>query len=367
MKKILTSLIIAAMLCAMIIPMTAGAIDGDQLIKVDFLNDKFETVDPYYGSEVKFEEKWDMSKVTSDTLFITKKQDATDEAWKACLWYVEKTGYYVTESTKYTAYFEVASPHSTKYSGVPFLLTEDPEDHFYDNYYMYWGHFSDAGDNKDSEGNRWTEMRMTMNYGILDCIVGDGYNSNKLSYIHPAFVTETVSETCLATEVTELKFVTMKIEYEGLNVYLFYLDEKGDWIRIENDGAPMCYEADYGSEIVLGTYSRDQERHNIIRNIKLLQGTGLTLAQIQNANQTKDPKPAKPAPLTTEPEVTEAPEETEPETDAPAATDPAPTEGKVITADPGTEEPAKKGCGSFIGIASVMALAAAGVMIRKKH
>lgn len=366
MKKILSAVLTAVLLTSMILPLGVHAADGELLIEVDFLADTFRTVHTMVPNDNQFGDKFDFSAVTSDTLMIQKKAGCTTEVWEDPMWYVEDSGYYLTDDTKYTMVFEVASPHSTKYSGIALVHENDG----YDSYDMMWGAFSDNGDNKDGDGNRWSEVRYVYNYGEMKYLLGSGYNSNSLSYFHPALQTEVISDSCTSSAVTEAKFCTMKVEFNGRKITTFYLDASNNWVLLENDGNAMEYEAEFGSEIVLGVYARNQERHNIIRNLKLLQGTGLSYTDILTAKQTSEPKPAKPEteePTTAAPAPTEAPttasEPAEQPTESPAQSD----ENKT---DPADSEKGKesKGCkGSVVFVPVLFALAAGTVAVRRKR
>lgn len=375
MKKIITAVVICAMLVTMFIPATVSAKDGDLLIDVDFRNDTFKTVHALTEETFGFEKKFDLSTVTSDTLLFQKNAEADDAAWKEPMFYMEETGYYLTETSKYTMYFEIATPHNTKYSGVPLIHEVDGD---YDYYIMMWGAFSDNGDNKDSDGKQWSEFRIVYNYGEDKYRLGTGYNSKNLTFYHPALATETIpTDNCTSTPISEVKFATMKVEFEGLIAHFFYLDETGNFVRLETDGEPIEYISVVGAEVLLGTYARDAERHNIIRNMKLLQGTGLTLTDIMTAPQTTDPKPPKPEATTTASTTTEAPATAtavpDTTTEAPAATTAAPADSSVpanTTAAPAeTTAAAGGGCGSFMVFLPVtlVTTAAAVFVTRKKR
>lgn len=362
MKKFFSVLLICALFASALIPVSAA--DGELLIEVNFLTDEFITVHTMNLNTYDFSEKFDLSNVTPDTFMIQKNTACTNTVWEDCVWYIENSGYYVTEDTKYTVYFEVASPHSGKYSGIPIIREGDE----FGLYAMLWGSFSDNGDNKDSDGNYWSEARYVYNYGEMKYQLGTGYNSNNLSYFHPAFQVDSITDNC-KTEITEAKFATLKFEYNGLYITTFYLDDLNNWVRLENDGYPMEYITEYGSEIILGTYSRNQERHNIIRNIKLLQGTGLSYTEIQNAQQTSEPKPPKPetaAATTAAPVPTQAPTEAPVVTDAPTAA-PVATNAPEATATEAVSE--KKGCGSAVVFLPVTAALTVGCVVlrKKKH
>ena len=121
MKKTLTVLLIAAMLFSMLIPLSASAADGELLIAVNWTSDTFRTVNQGSSACQDFLQKYDLSKSTSDMLFMTMKEGCDDATKSSDMFYIEDTGYYITNDTKYTIYFEVASVHNNKYSGVPFL------------------------------------------------------------------------------------------------------------------------------------------------------------------------------------------------------------------------------------------------------
>jgi len=365
MKRTLAIVLLLAITAAMFIPVPASAKDGELLIAVDFLNDTFRTINNSNYPDVQFTDKFDLSNSTSTTLMPSKKADCTTDAWNADLAYIEDSGYYITEETKYTIYFEVAAAHNNKYSAVPFLC--DTTDGF-DSISMLFGAFSDDGDNSDGEGGKWTETAYAYDYAKIDHILGVGYNSKKLMYSHPALTTEILAaDTCKETEITEYKFSTWKIELDGLNVTSYYLNAEGAWVKNKNttDNCDVEYTANWGSQIILGTYSRNEERHNVIRNIKLFQGVGMTAVQMEIAEKTTEPKPAKPE--TTAAETTKAPETTKKET---TTTAPATTKAPDTTKAPETTKAAetKSGCGSVaaIGVAVIVSVLGCAI-IRKKQ
>ena len=369
MKKIITAVVICAMLVTMFIPTTVMAKDGDLLIDVDFRNDTFKTVHALTEETFGFDQKFDLSTVTSDTLLFQKSAEATATTWKEPMFYFEDTGYYLTETSKYTMYFEVATPHNTKYSGIPLLHEIDGD---YDYYIMMWGAYSDNGDNKDSDGKQWSEFRIVYNYGEDKYRLGTGYNSKNLGFYHPALATESIiTDNCTSTAISEVQFATMKVEFDGLIAHFFYLDETGNFVRVESDGEPIEYISVVGAELILGTYARDEERHNIIKNMKLLQGTGLTLTDIMTAPQTTDPKPPKPEVTTAAPTTTAAPATTTAApattTAAPATTTAAPATTTAAPAD--TTAAAEGGCGSFMVFLPVtlVTTAVAVFVTRKKR
>jgi hypothetical protein len=366
MKKILTFALAAAMVAALFVPafaVPASAANGELLIKVDWLNDTFRTVNQGTTACSDISEKFDLSRCTSDMFYPVKSPTCT--AWGADFFYVEDTGYYITDDTKYTIYCEVCSVHYNKYSGIP-LYHENSE---YDSMIMLIGSFSDDGDTSDSAGNRWTELGYAYDYANHASVLGDGYDSTGMMNCHPVLSTETLEpDNCTGTAVTEFKFSTVKVEFDGLDVTTWYLDADRNWHRANSGGTEVTFQAVYGSEIVLGSYNRNNERHNIIRNLRLLQGTGLTYDQIQTAKQTTEPKPERPSDETTKAPETQAPETQAPETKAPETQ--APETQAPETQAPATEAPKeeKKGCGNFAALLPVLAFSAAGaVAFRRKR
>ncbi len=370
MKKILTFALILTMIVSMFVPMSASAADGELLIAVNWLTDKLETVNQGSSSCQDINEKFDLSKCTADMFFPLRKGTENDATWKSDFFYVEHSGYYITNDTKYTIYCEIASPHLTRYSGIPMLH----ENSAYQSYIMLMGHFSDYGDTVTDGDVRWTEFAYAYDYANRDSRVGEGYdNDETVMACHPALSVEDLGSQGFTdicgdgddmTPVTEFKFSTIKIEFDGLSVTTWYLDADKNWQRADSFGSEVTYDAEFGSEIILGTYTRNQMRHNVMRNLKLLQGTGLTYDQIWTAKQTTDPKPAKPADPTTAPVTTKAPVVTTaaPDTDAP-------TEAVATTAAPEADTTAaseSKGCASAVAFVPVIALAAAGAFISRR-
>ncbi len=340
MKKILTIALFLAMLVSTFVPVFSSASDGELLIAVNWLTDTFRTVNRGATPCQDFNEKFDLSKSTENMLFLVN-QNCNEETWDSDMFYIEDSGYYITEDTKYTVYFEVATPHTHRYSGVPFLNDTSK----YGGIIMLMGCFSDNGDTSQGGGN-WTEFGYAVDYANRGSILGEGYNAiDNVMLCHPALSKETLGlkDTCSSNAVTSFKFSTLKIEMDGLNVTTWYLDADKKWNRADSLGSEVRYTAERGSEIVLGTYCRNQNRHNVIRNVKLLQGVGMTYDQIWSAQQTSEPKPAKPVSVvTTEEPVTQAPEATT-----------APPEEITTTAAE------NKGCGSSIVCVPVFAVCTA--------
>jgi hypothetical protein len=369
MKKILTCAIAVIMVAALFVPaftVPASAADGELLIKVNWLTDNFISVNQGTSVCQDFKEKYDLSKCTDDLFFPSKKEGCSSDVWKSDLFYIEETGYYVTDDTKYTIYFEVAAAHNNKYSGVPFLH-ENTE---YDSLIMLAGSFSDDGDVDDPSGNPWTEFCYAYDYAKVDNAIGEGYTGEKdLMYLHPALATETFeADNCTGSPVTEFKFCTLKIEIDGLDVTTWYLDADRKWNKCDSLGSEVTYQAPYGSEIILGSYTRNEQRHNLIRGLRLVQGTGLTYDQILTAKQTTEPKPPRPEIPETQAPETQAPETKAPETKAPETK--APETQAPGTQAPATEAPKeeKKGCGDFAALLPVVAVAATGtVVFRRKR
>ena len=184
MKKTLIFVLLLALMASLFVPFSASAKDGELLIAVNFLTDTFHTENRKTAVEYNYSDKYDLSQSTSSMLFATKKEGVDTDTWNADLHYVEDTGYYVTNDTKYTIYFEAASAHYNKWSGVTFL--RDPN--LYNALIILMGAYSDDGDNKDADGNRWSELLYAYDYGKVDYALGSGYNSKTLMQFHPALV-----------------------------------------------------------------------------------------------------------------------------------------------------------------------------------
>jgi hypothetical protein len=374
MKKFLTFALIATLVAALFVPVfsvPAQAADGELLIAVNWLTDPLYTLNVGTGVCQDFKEKYDLSKCTADMLFPIPK--TTDSAInKTDLCYVEDSGYYITDNTKYTIYFEAASPHLTRYSGI----TMYRENNEYGSIIMLYGHFSEYGDTYEDDGTRYTELGYAYDFSARKNNIGDGYDDKEsIMLCHPALSTEDLGsqglvDTCKDGEpVSEFKFSTIKIEFDGLNITTWYLDADRNWHKADSYGSEVTLQAPWGSEILLGVECRDHlERHNICRNLKLLQGTGLTYDQIWTAKQTTEPKPPKPVAAESTAPETKAPETKAPETKAPETK--APETQAPETQAPATEAPKeeKKGCGDFAALLPVVAVAATGtVVFRRKR
>ena len=351
MKKSICIVLLFMIVLNVFTSLNVSAADGELLVAVNWLNDPLKTVNMGATACQDFNEKFDLSKSTEDLLFLIN-QNCSDAVWDSDMFYIEDSGYYITNDTKFTVYFEVATPHGSRYSGVPFLHDTSK----YGGYIMLMGCFSDNGDTK-SNGGKWTEFAYSIDYANRGSILGEGYDDlETVMLCHPALKSEALGakDTCSNKAVVTFKFSTIKIEIDGLSVTTWYLDADKNWQRADSFGREVRYTAEFGSEIVLGTYCRNQNRHNIMRNVKLLQGVGLSYDQVWSAKQTTEPKPAKPAlPETTEDPLFQTSEDTggnyEPE---------------VTT----TSQNSNKGCSSSVAFLPVVALTAACLLaIRKKR
>ncbi len=76
----------------MFVPVTSSAADGELLIAVNWLADAFRTVNQGTANWNNCLDKFDISKSTSDMLFMTKKADCPSDVWSADVFYIEDTG-----------------------------------------------------------------------------------------------------------------------------------------------------------------------------------------------------------------------------------------------------------------------------------
>lgn len=370
MKKAAVFFLLVAMIATMIIPAGISAKDGELLYQVDFLKDTFETIARESGIDYKFDQKFDLSNSTSDMLVPVKKAGVSDAIWDAPMSYITRTGYYVTDDTKYTVYFEVGDVHHGRWFGIPFIYEFNNGSTI-----MIGGAMADNGEFDDAEtGTKFSQIVIAYDRPDTAHNVGEGYNEHGWLFYHPAITTDAliVPDNCDPDEtVNEAQFTTIKIEIDGRRVTPYYLDAAGTFVKMSDT---FEYDTEIGSEIVLGTYSREGMRHNIVRNVKLLQGTGLNMGNIISAPKTTDPKPPKPEPAATTAEQTTANQETEAspsdsdeasgsETAAPVASDTVPQTQEQT--QPQNVEGGKKGCGSFAAAPAFIA-AAALVFFRKK-
>ena len=314
MKKALTIVIALAMVAAMFVPLTASAKNGDLLFKVDWIADKakFQTVDYWKGTTVKFDEKYDISKSTSDMIVATASTGNKDGQ----LCYFEETGYKLAADKNYTVYFEAASPHHTKYAGI--VIMREPKDFnpktddtktgndsipVHKRIVMLSGHYSDEGDTYDSEDKetrkRWTETFFCYDRNSCDdTLLGTGYDEDHRLTAHPKrldlALPEGFSDGCTdgdpntqnktADHPGGVFFTAWKVEYKGLDVSAWYLDNDNKWVKATSNGNAVTYTAEAGADIVLGVSCRDgYARHLYCNNLKLVQGVGLTYDQIKNA------------------------------------------------------------------------------------
>ncbi len=373
MKKALTILMLASMIAMLILPTGVSAKDGELLHQVDFLKDTFETLAPESGVDYKFDQKFDLSNSTSNMLVPVKKAGVSDDVWNAPMSYFTRTGYYVTDETKYTVYFEVGDVHHGKWFGIPFLYEFNNRSTI-----MIGGAMADNGEFDDAEtGTKYSQVVIAYDRPDTAHNVGEGYNEHGWLFYHPAITLDalTAPDTCDEAEtINEALFTTVKLEIEGRKVTPYYLDASNEFVKMSDT---FEYETEFGAELVLGTYSREGMRHNVMRNVKLLQGVGLTLGDISVARQTTEPKPDRPVEQTTEAPVTSAPEtdappaDSTPAGDTAVASEPQDTDApEPVQTQPQTEAPAeKKGCGGFSAVpaaAVLAALALAGVRKKRK-
>ncbi len=327
MKKFITFALVLAMVAAMFVPMTASAANGDLLFKVNWVADKanFKTVDYWKGTTVKYEEKYDISKSTDD--MIVSSASSGDDDGQLC--YFEETGYKIAADKNYTIYFEAASPHHTKYAGIVIAREASDFDPTTDaksgndsipvhkRIVLVSGHFSDEGDTKDANGKRWTECFFAYDRNSCDdCLLGTGYDEDHRLTSHPQrFYLDLPAgfedgctdgrandENATDTQPAGTFFTKWKIEYKGLDVSAWYLNDANEWVKADSNGNAVTYTAEAGSDIVLGISCRDgYARHLYCNNLKLLSGVGLTYDQIQNA------QPAAEGPETPALEVVDTP------------------------------------------------------------
>ena len=275
MKKIAVFVLILTMLTAMVFPTASSAAGAVLLKKADFVNDTFETIAKESETSCNFADKFDLSRSTSDTLIPVKKAGVSDANWNARLFYFTRTGYKVSETAAYTVCFEVATVHPGWF-GVPFLVDSASD------VTMLGGALSDNGETEDpNTGTNFTQAVIAKNYPATQYKVGDGYNEHGWLFYHPQITKETIqADDCQGDPVTEALFTTLKIEINGKAVTPYYLNASGQFVKMEET---FAYEAEVGSDIVLGAYSREAHRHGIVRNAVLVEGTGLTLNDIKNA------------------------------------------------------------------------------------
>ncbi len=308
MKKAIVFVILLAMAAALFVPVTASAKKGDLLFKVDWIadKDKFVTVDYWKGKTVKFEEKYDLSNSTSDLLLPVKSTG--DKDGQLC--YFEETGYKISANTNYTIYFEAASPHHTKYSGIVIMRepgdfdpkTDDDEKGndsipVHKRIVMLSGHYSDEGDTKDANGKRWTETFFCYDRNSCDdTLLGTGYSDDHRLTSHPKRIDIALpagfndncssinNENATETHPGGVFFTAWKVEYKGLDVSAWYLDGQNKWVKADSEGSAVTYTAEDGADIVLGVSCRDgYERHNYCNNLRLVEGVGLSYEEIVNA------------------------------------------------------------------------------------
>jgi hypothetical protein len=372
MKKTVLFVLLAAMLAVAVVPANVSAKDGELLVQVDFLKDTFVTYNQETDTVTDFKAKFDLSNSTANMLMPMKKAGVSDTVWNAALSYVEHTGYYVTEDTKYTIYFEVGDVHHGKWFGIPLLYEFGNQ-----SVIMIGGAMADNGEFDDeTAGTKYSQVVIAYDRPDTAHNVGEGYNEHGWLFYHPAITTDVlvVPDTCDAEEtITEALFTTIKVEIFGTSIIPYYLNASNEFVKMSE---VFTYDTEFGAEIILGTYAREGMRHNVLRNVKLLQGTGLTLADITTAKQTTEPKPARPEAQTTAAPVTQAPETQAPDTQAPDTQ--APESQAPETQAPGTQapatqapetEPAKKGCAGALALMPVAVSAAFGVFAyrRRRH
>ncbi len=276
MKKVAIFVLTVALLAAMVIPAFTSAANAVLLKKVNFLTDTFETVNKESDGTFKFSDKYDLSKSTADALVPIKKDGVSDDNWNAKLSYFTRTGYKISDSTGYTICFEMGVLHGGWF-GVPLAIEKTSGDIL-----MIGGAMADNGEQTDSAtGTNWSQIVIAHNNPNTSNNVGEGYNEHGWLFYHPKLTTETVaSDNCQGDAVTEAKFSTLKVEFVGKKVVPYYLNDSGEFVKMSDT---FTYEVEEGSEIVLGTFAREQHRHGITRNIYLVEGTGLSLSAIQNA------------------------------------------------------------------------------------
>ncbi len=276
MKKIAVFVLILSILTAMVLPLGSSAAGAVLLKKADFLKDTFESINKESETVYDFTKKFDLSKSTADTLIPVKSATVDDDTWNAALHYVTRTGYTVSAGSSYTVCFEVATVHPGWF-GVPFLIEKSTSDVL-----MIGGALADNGETEDSAtGTLYSQAVIARNRPDAQHNVGEGYNEHGWLFYHPLITKEAIpDDSCRDDVVKEAEYTTLKIEISGTSVTPYYLAADGTFVKMSDD---YKYDTEEGSEIVLGAYSREAHRHGIMRNVMLLEGTGLTLDAIKNA------------------------------------------------------------------------------------
>lgn len=232
-------------LLVLTLPLSALAADGDMLLKVDYTSSKFETINITDDTQVEFADRFDMV-VKKD--YIKYEQKADDPASHAHLWYMYETDMEITADTKYTYYFEAATPTAGKYDGV--ALATNGTDRF-----MLYGSFSNNGDTGASD------FRIRVN--------------NKDDWGDTQWKDQTTVKTNVVEDSEGYLFTTIKVELNGLDGKVFWLDENDEWVEVASS-----FVLPEGCVLAVGVYGRDGNRPLIVKNTKIIEGVDMSIDEI---------------------------------------------------------------------------------------
>ena len=280
MKKLISILVIVAMLLASVlamIPASAAKVSDTALAtyNVNWKNlydaDTMETRWVYDPEKSNYEDHYTVT-ATENSITSVAKDTSKDNLH---LSYYSRTMFKITENTYYEYDFKAKNFHDnpTGYAGVVFAYAKD------NDAYVESG---DKGDQTDIEGTYFL-------YGAFQNESDDGDKFALDVYfgyyggdycVNPGSIANGVAKEESATD----RYVTYKVVYDGYDVTFYYVDANGDYVQFFADLDLTLPEE---SAVCFGMYNRGKERYVHIKDAVLTAYNYESAAIINGVAETK--------------------------------------------------------------------------------
>ena len=262
MKKLISILVIVAMLLASVlamIPASAAKVSDTALatFNVNWKNlydaDTMETRWVYDPEKSNYEDHYTVN-ATENSITSVAKDTNKDNLH---LSYYSRTMFKITENTYYEYDFKAKNFHDnpTGYAGVVFAYAKD------NDAYVESG---DKGDQTDIEGTYFLYGAFQNESDDGDKFALDvyfGYYGNDYC-VNPGSIANGVAKEESATD----RYVTYKVVYDGYDVTFYYVDANGDYVQFFADLDLTLPEE---SAVCFGMYNRGKARYVHIKDAVL--------------------------------------------------------------------------------------------------